>query len=148
MQNLYEIDVPFGQLDRETQEKLVIAIALDNKPWQFKVVCNDDFSLPTTGNCRFFGDIIYRLYRESETMDTIPWDDMVLKFICAARDKDGKVLAFTEEPKLGDVLQSVVWFHKSRSSECVRIDNAFARYKRGTVAPEKSLQWRPGCEPK
>lgn len=147
MQNLYEIDVPFGQLDRETQIALLVAIVLDKKKWQCRLSHEHAFSLGVVGNCSVFPHVIYRLFSEPETMDTIPWDDIAPEFICAARDKDGKALAFTEEPKLGDVLQSTVWFHKSRSSECIRIDNAFARYKRGTVAPERSLQYRPGCKP-
>lgn len=147
MQNIYEIDVPFGQLDRETQEALVIAIVLDKKPWQFRRPREIEFSLSAFEYCNFTDQIIYRLHLEPETMDTIPWCDIAPEFICAARDKDDKVIGFTEEPMLGDVSQSIIWFHRSRSSRGVRIDNIFAHYKRGTVAPERSLQWRPGFEP-
>lgn len=133
MQNLYEIDVPFGQLDRETQEALVIAIVLDKKPWQFRRPREIEFILSTFEYCNFTDQIIYSLYREPETMDTIPWDDMAPDLVCAFVEINGVPYASSS-------------FEPDTKRIAVRLD-AFARYKRGTVAPERSLQYRPGCKP-
>lgn len=133
MQNLYEIDVPFGQLDRETQIALMVAIVLDKKPWQFRNPLQIELSQPAFGSCNFIDQIIYRLFSEPETMDTIPWDDMAPDLVCAFVEINGVPYASSS-------------FEPDTKRIAVRLD-AFARYKRGTVAPERSLQYRPGCKP-
>ncbi len=58
MQNLYEIDVPFGQLDRETQTALLVAIVLDKKKWQFRRPRETEFTPSVFGSCNFTDQII------------------------------------------------------------------------------------------
>lgn len=135
--DLTKLQVPFGLLDKETQDAL--------RAWEH-------------GLQRFFGyewvdcgfgvphlDATYRARPAPLVPDSIDWSHVAPEWKFMARDEDGTPWTFKEKPKADHHPIGGSWEEQSKGSllECKGSAWNFASYKRGTVAWQDSLVARP-----
>lgn len=95
--DLTKIDKPFGGLDIET--KLAMhRLRYAGQP--FEVFVGNDNWTSMSDDQVFWPLVIYRLKPEPLRDITLPWAVMRPEFKWAARDKNGGVYAYTEEPSI------------------------------------------------
>lgn len=80
--------------------------------------------------------------KPAPTQDTIPWDAIDERFKWAARDADGRIAMYTDEPYRNG---ADCWFRKSGEFSWL---TAFVGVIPGTVDWRESLQERPAAEEK
>lgn len=139
--DLTKIDCPFGELDKPTAARLFLAWR-DGAEVQCHFVAHEWAKL---ANPAWAPGALYRLAPPPVTPDYIDWSQVADRFMCMATDGDGETWCFNERPVWHEVPKA--WLLFSETGDRVRAD-AYSSFRRGTVAPEDSLQFRPGCEPK
>lgn len=137
MTDLTKIEVPFGQLDRETKIALFLAW-LDGGEIQSLSRQTDwvGTSHPSwVALCR------YRLKPEPVTPDSIDWGHVADRFICMARDRNGHAILCSNAV----AHENGQWVIADALADIEIADAvAFASYRRGTCDWSDSLVWRPG----
>lgn len=130
MTDLTKITTPFGLLDPETQEAL--------RKWEHGVECFSASSVWCEPiNMVFFAHCTYRARPAPLVPDTIDWSHVAPEWKWMARDGRGGVMLYNDEPHIsvGDIWDCGSGdYHEAE---------AFASYRRGTVAWQDSLVERP-----
>ena len=126
--------LPFGEMPRELQEALVIAICVDKNIWcDAKNLGSYD---PVYTTPAFLPDVIFRIAPEPVIMPTYPWDLFDDEIQWMAIDESGE-LAMAEnkmEQSVGN--GNAYWFLAS-----CRVRNI--KFNRGNVAWQDSQMERP-----
>ena len=130
--DLTKIDVPFGELDRETQLALFEAWLDGEKlEWEYNSAwARFDGSGPT-----WHSKSTYRVRPEPLTPDAIDWSHVAPEFKWMARESIGGTFLWPEKP-----ISAAGGWHDGGVFISARY---FASYKRGTVDWKDSLVERP-----
>lgn len=137
--DLTKIDCPFGELDDDTAGRLFLAWR-NGAEVQCHFVAHGWTAL---GSIPSWAPIIpFRLAPQPVTPDYIDWSQVADRFMCMATGFGDWTFCYGVKPRWDAGMRS--W---SSVAQTVPAD-AYSSFRRGTVAPEDSLQFRPGYEPK
>jgi hypothetical protein len=126
--------VPYGLLSDEEKA------ALHEHKGEFEHWCAGDW-INSGGAVAFYSNVIYRTVPLPKTQDVIAWDRLPAWVEWVARDADGDVWAYDEEPECdGDEYRGNGWMFESSS---LRIDDWPGIVQIGTVDWQDSKQRRP-----
>ena len=133
--NLTKIKTPFGLLSEKKKAAL-------------KAHCKDGGKIEAFLNSgtwgkstspHWYSSVTYRAKPEPAlTKPTVPWEVVADKWICAARDENGKIYLYDDRP----TLFKSAWYSLGQNVNC-----SMLKADPGTCDWKDSLVYRPGCEP-
>jgi hypothetical protein len=137
MKDLTKIKKPFGMLGKKTQARLRALPAADGAVQGYST--GGDWSVLSHPAW-----VTYHTYRQSPTWVpkpafhpmSMPWDAIDDRWVCAARDKNGRVYLYARRP----TLRKYCW----NAAQDLSSTDAL-KFNPGTTPWDQSLVWRPGC---
>ena len=164
MTDLRKLTTPLGLLDDETRERL----KAHGGPYHFwtpkdgwgKPIPDPDLKTRSTFDAHpaeksWCSEYVYRVYPDSVTKDSINWDHVPHRWICLARDQDGRIHLYDRVLEARRDLRKDHWL--PFACRCILIAysefeggdvSSLSSFKKGDCHWTGSLVFRPAYEPK